>query len=210
MKKIPILIDFDGTMFDTAGFKEEIFRVFSISGYDLEDIRSTFIAECMDYKYSPEQQFKRLLGIKHSNEKLVDARIDNLYKNVQRFLYADSECFLKEVDRTKYEICLLTLGDVDFQTRKVRESGLIGYFDNIFVCTEQKWDFIKNLVEFRDYFVIIDDRADTLNNVKNKYPKSLCIQVARQDLDLDDAAKFYKDVYQGIKLHDLGQALRYL
>lgn len=210
MKQIPLVIDFDGTMFDTAGFKEEIFRAFSVSGYDLEDIRSTFIAECMDYKYSPEQQFKRLLEIKHSNEKLVGARIANLYKSVRKFVYPDSESFLKMVDRTKYGVNLLTLGNVDFQMRKAKESGLLGYFDNIYICTEQKWDFIINLVEPRDYFIMIDDRADTLNNIKTKYPKSLCIQIARQDLGIEDAAKFYKDVYRGIKVHDLGQVLRYL
>lgn len=210
MYKIPIFIDFDGTLFDTSAFKSEIVRAFTLSGYEPEDIRSTYIAECLDYKYSPEGQFKRLLDIKHSNEKLVYSRLNNLYANIPKYLYEDSCGFLTDIDRGKYQSNILTLGDLDFQTKKVMKSGLMDLIENLYICAEQKWDYMKNIVQPRDYFVMIDDRADTLENVKAKYPKSLCIQIVRQDLDMDDAAKFYKDVFSGIKVHDLRQALRYL
>lgn len=210
MYKIPILLDFDGTLFDTAAFREQIYDVFIKSGYDLQDIRSSWIAECMDYKYSPEGQFQRLLDIKHSNDKLVKARLDNLYAGTKRFVYEDVEDFMTSVDRSKYEVDMLTLGDLDFQARKVKESGLADLFDNIFICDMQKWDFLTNIVKPRDYFVMIDDRADTLENVKAKYPKMLGVQIIRQDLGIEDAANFYKEVYSGIKVHDMRQALRYL
>lgn len=210
MKKTPIFIDFDGTLFDTAKFRDQIYDVFIKSGYDLQDIRSSYIAECMDYKYSPEGQFKRLLDIKHSNDKLVSARLDNLYDGVSRLVYADTEDFLRSIDRSKFEANLLTLGDLDFQTRKVKESGLYDFFDQLYICDIQKWDYMANIAEPRDYFIVIDDRADTLENIKSRFPKALCIQIIRQDLDLEDAANFYKEVYSGIKVHDLNQALRYL
>lgn len=208
--KFPIFVDFDGTLFDTASLKEEIVKAFLLSGYEIEDIRSTYIAECLDYKYSPEGQYKKLLEIKHSNEKLVGVRLNNLYTGIKRHVYSDSQSFLKNLDKSKYEVNILTLGDLDFQTKKLTSSGLIELVDNVYVCAEQKWDYMQNLVKPHDYFVMIDDRADTLENVKSRYPKSLCIQVVRQDLDIDDAAKFYKEVWQGIRVHDMGQALRYL
>lgn len=210
MYKTPIFVDFDGTLFDTALFREQIYEVFVKSGYDLADIRSTFIAECMDYKYSPEGQFSRLLEIKHSNEKLVQARLDNLYAMVPRFIYPDTHEFLRTVDRSKYEVNNLTLGDIEFQRKKVEAAGFRDLFDNYFVTDQQKWDFLGSVVKPRDYFLVIDDRADTLENIKSKYPKSLCLQIIRQDLDIDDAANFYKDVFSGIKIRDLSQALRYL
>ena len=210
MYKTPIFIDFDGTLFDTALFREQIYDVFIKSGYDMQDIRSSYIAECMDYKYSPEGQFKRLLDIKHSNDKLVKARLDNLYAMVPKYIYPDVGDFLRSVDRSKYEVDALTLGDLEFQTRKLESAGFKDLLDNFYVTDKQKWEFMNNIVRPRDYFIFIDDRADTLENIKQQYPKSLCIQIIRQDLGIEDAAQFYKDVYSGIKIHNLSQALRYL
>ncbi len=210
MYKIPIFVDFDGTLFDTALMRDAIYDAFLKSGYDHEDIHSTYIAECLDYKYSPEGQFQRLQRIKHANERLTSARIDNLYKLVEKYVYPDSRDFLSKINRSKYEADVLTMGDLKFQKRKVEVSGLSDVIDNTYICDIQKWDYLKNVVMHRDYFIIIDDRSDTLENVKNRYPKALCIQIVRNDLDIDDASKFYKEVWQGIRIHNLNQALRYL
>lgn len=210
MYKIPLFVDFDGTLFDTAGFRERIYEAFKKSGYEEADIHSSYIAECKDYKYSPEGQFQRLLDIKHSNIKLVEARLDNLYALVPKYIYSDVDDFLREVNRSKYEVNNLTLGDLEFQMKKVNSAGLSDYFDNIYITDVQKWDYLPNIIRPRDYFVVIDDRADTLENIKSRYPKSLCIQIIRQQLDIEDAANFYKEVFSGIKIHQLSQALRYL
>lgn len=210
MAKIKLFIDFDGTIFDTSEFKNEMFDAFFRCGYTLPDIKSTYVLESMDYKYNPEGHLDKLQKIKPTNHKLALARIENLYKNITKYLYADTTEFLDKINRDKYEINMLTLGDIGFQQKKVDRSGIAEKFQHIYVTDTQKWDYLQNIVSSREEFVLIDDRADTLEKVKAKFHKSLCMQIIRQDLDIDDAAIMYKEVYSGIKIKSLPEAIKYL
>lgn len=210
MTKSRIFIDFDGTMFNTSAMKESIFDAFLRCGYSLADIKSTYVMECMDYKYDPIGQLAKLQKIKSTNQNLALARIENIYKNVPKYIYPDTNNFLTMIDREKYQINILTLGDIDFQSKKVQESGLKDKFNNIYVTDIQKWDYLSEIVSEKEEFVLIDDRADTLEQVKSKFNKSLCLQIVRMELDLDDAAVMYKEVYSGIKIKLLPEALKYL
>jgi FMN phosphatase YigB (HAD superfamily) len=210
MAKIKLFIDFDGTIFDTSEFKKEMFDAFFRCGYALPDIKSTYVLESMDYKYNPEGHLEKLQKIKPTNHKLALARIENLYKSVTKYLYPDTMDFLDNIDRGKYEVNMLTLGDIGFQQKKVDRSGIADRFEQVYVTDTQKWDYLENIVSYREEFVLIDDRADTLEKVKAKFHKSLCMQIVRQDLDIDDAAIMYKEVYGGIKIKSLSEAFKYL
>lgn len=210
MYKTPIFIDFDGTLFDTLRFKPEIFDVFIKSGYEQQDINANYLAECLDYKFNLKDLYGRLLEIKSSNEQLVNSRIENLYNSVRRLLYDDAEEFLQAINRDKYEVNILTLGDLEFQTKKVEHSGLRHLVDNIYITDIQKWDFLPSVAKSFEKLVIIDDRADTLERVRSKYNKCLPIQIIRDDIDLEDAAMRMSEMFGGIKIRSLMQALRYL
>ncbi len=210
MKKIKIFMDFDGTLFDTSQFRDRIFDTFLKAGYQLQDIKTARMLESMDYKYDPLRHLERLQKIKHTNQKLAESRIENLYRIAPKLLYEDTFSFISGIDREKFELNILTLGDFDFQNSKIEHSGISDKFDNIYIADVQKWDYLANIVGAREEYVIIDDRADTLEKIRMKFPKALCIQIIRQNLNMDDATMMYKDVYSGIKIKELSQAIKYL
>ncbi len=203
-------MDFDGVIFDISQSRDRIYDTFYKAGYSMQDIKTTYMLESMDYKYNPMRHLERLQKIKHTNQKLAEARIENLYQNVQKYLYDDVSDFADSLDREKYELNILTMGDKEFLNKKIEYSGITDKFDNIYIAEDQKWDYLKNLVQSREEFIVIDDRADTLEKIKKEFHKSLCIQIVRQDLGFEDAAMMYKDVYSGIKIKELSQAVRYL
>lgn len=210
MTKNKIFMDFDGVIFDISQSRDRIYDTFFKAGYSMQDIKTTYMLETMNYNYNPMRHLERLQKIKHTNQKLAEARIENLYQNIPKHLYDDVPDFADSLDRDKYESNILTMGDKEFLNKKIEYSGIADKFDNIYITEDQKWDYLKKLVQPREEFIIIDDRADVLEKVKKEFPKSLCIQIIRQDLGFEDAAMMYKDVYSGIKIKELLQAVKYL
>lgn len=210
MNREKLFIDFDGTLFDTFLFKASFFRILEKAGFSQEDIVSTYQAEGLDYKYSPKGQFERLKKVKKFNEGLALARLEDLYKKSQSFLFEDSVNFLKEIDREKNELILLTLGDIEFQRRKVSESKIEDLFDRCLYTVEQKWIFLEGVIEKDERFVIIDDRGDTLEQISKKYRRSLPIQVKRIHIDNDDPHLSGAEIYDGISVSSLKRAIQYL
>src|SRR5690554_2101055 len=102
MSKLKIFIDFDGCILDTSSFKERLFDAFFRMGYEMKDIKSSYVLENMNYQYSPMSHLKRLMEIKSTNLKLAQARIESAFSNIQNLVYEDVGSFLEKVDREKY------------------------------------------------------------------------------------------------------------
>jgi len=208
--KTKLFIDFDGTLFDTAGFKTEIQGIFIRAGYSDSDIQKTYIASSMDYCYSIEEHFERLQKIKKINPKLTLARIENAYSKTKKHIYDDAVDFLENIDRDKYSVNLMTLGNENFQKKKFVSTGLKKYFDDVFYTPIQKWDYLERekIVELSEYFVIIDDRGDTTEKISKKYRKSLAIEINREKIpsDMMEGESHYK----GIVVKNFKQAEKYL
>ena len=139
--KTKLFIDFDGTMFNTASFKDVMFDVFLKLGFNQTDIQNTYMAECMDYKYHVDRNLDRLMKIKDVDLADAKEKIRAMFHKVPDFLFEDTIEVLKSIDRDKYELNLLTFGDEDFQQNKVKSSRLEKHFDNVYYATSQKWDY---------------------------------------------------------------------
>jgi len=206
--KTKLFIDFDGTMFNTASFKSVMFDIFLKLGFNLTDIQNTYMAECMDYKYHVERNLERLMKIKSVDENEAKEKIGMMFHKIPDYIFDDTVEVLKSIDQNKYELNLLTLGDEDFQRKKVDASFLGKYFDNIYFATDQKWDYLKKLVDENEFFVLVDDRGDTVENIKKNFPKSLPIEINRpgeeQDLMEQD------NTFDGKEISNLKQLLQYL
>lgn len=177
--KTKLILDFDGTLFDTEGFRLEIFSLFKRMGYNQDQIESTYQAECLSYKYSPLGQLKRLQELKPSSQTLAEARFDNLYENSDKYIFPDVTLFLKEMRINNYELILLTMGDINFQKSKVENSGVARYFDHVLYCDVQKWLYFPELVQKNEKFIFLDDRADTIDKISKIYQNSFCIRIDR-------------------------------
>ncbi len=208
--KTKLFIDFDGTLFDTSGFKKEIFNIFKKAGYSETDVQKAYTASFLDYCYSIEEHFCRLQKIKKINPKLTQARIDEALKDTQKYLYDDSINFLENIDRKKYSVILITFGEVDFQKKKFEGSRLKKYFDDIRYTLIQKWDYLEKekLVELNDFFIIIDDRGDTMEKISKKFKKSLAIEINREKNPTDPMEG--ESNYGGVQVKNFKQAEKYL
>lgn len=207
--KTKIFIDFDGTMFDTRLFRDQIFSILGKAGYNHDEIMTAYQAECLDYKFSLTDLVKRLQMSRPVNLSLTWARIEQLYKDVPRYLFPDTVQFLKELDHTKYEVNLLSLGDINFQRTKVENSQIAPLFDNIYYCETQKWDYLDAIVSKNEKFIIIDDRGDTIEKVGRKFVNSLALQIARKDQDKDDPVRVVQ-TFNNLVIKNFKQAMMYL
>ena len=206
--KIKLFIDLDQTLFDTPKFKEKMDALFALTGASREVIDQTFKEECEDYKYSVEDNLRRIRTVHEFDLEKILEMTGRLYEYGAECLYGDSIDFLEAIDREKYEVDLLTLGDLEFQKNKFVHLGIEKYFDNVYYCTEQKWDYLDTLVDLNEKFIIIDDRSDTMKRVAEKYEKAVAIHILRAG-EIDD--EFVPPVrFEGITIQDILPALKYL
>jgi hypothetical protein len=206
--KTKLFIDFDGTLFDTKCYKAKIFAVFLELGFSEEEIEKSYYDECQGYLYNPKRQAKRLDDIKHFNLDLAKQKLDALHNSVQECIFPDSEDFLKTINREKYEVVLLTLGDEEFQRSKFENSGLEKYFDKTLYPTIQKWDYLEDIVKENEKFIIIDDRGDTCAKISTGFVNVTAIEINRKTTALDPMEP--KDEFGGIKVNNLDEANKYL
>lgn len=205
--KTKLFVDFDGTVFNTAKFRQRLFDIFATFGFNQSSIKETYIAECLDYLFSPEGQAGRLKKIKDFDDQIFTMKLKAAYSSVSEMLYPESEEFLSKIDKKKYKVILFTLGDENFQSKKVKHSGLEKYRDQVIYTEIQKWQYLKDIVKPADFFVFVDDRGDTCKMVKKNYPKSLPIQIIRPD---EFSLLGEGEIYEGVKVKNLTQALKYL
>jgi len=208
--KTKLFVDFDGTIFNTLALRKKMFEVFTMSGFDETEIKNTYAAESLDFKYSPEGQWQRLRKIHEFDEEKAKIRMDKLIKSSNQFLFDDFAEFVNKIDREKYELTLFTLGDINFQKDKIKNSGVVSFFDNVYYCEIQKWDFLEDIVEINEKFIIIDDRADVAERIGKKFKRSFPIFIDRSEKDLDDPALSSNSDYSGISVKNLKQAGQYL
>lgn len=203
--KTKLFIDFDKTLFDTSQVKERLVRIFSQLGFSQSEIEQTYIAEFLDGKFDPGGQAKRLYSIRPFNIEIAELKIKSMIFDSNKLLYSDTIDFLDDINRKKYEVNLLSYGDESFQRRKVKHSGIIDKFDNIYITNIEKQTFLKDLVKPDEYFIVIDDRGDALEKISEKFPKSFMILIVR---NIDNILG--QESFKGTKVRNLKQALEYL
>jgi len=203
--KIKLFIDFDKTLFDTNQVKERIIRIFGQFGFSQEEIEQTYLAETLDGKYSPEAQARRLYDIKKFDLEVAELKIKSMIFDSSRILYSDTIQFLDGLDKEKYEVDLLSYGDVEFQERKIKHSGIIDKFDNIYITSAEKQIYLKDIAEDKENFFVLDDKMENLEKISADYPKAFMIYINRS---IDDISQNYH--FKGVKVRNLKQASQYL
>jgi hypothetical protein len=203
--KIKLFIDFDKTLFDTNQIKERLVRIFGQFGFSQEEIEQTYLAETLDGKYSPEGQAKRLSNIRPFDLEVAEMKIKSIIFDSNKMLYFDSVQFLDNLDREKYEIDLLSYGDMKFQEKKIKHSGITDKFDNIYITNIEKQIYLKDIVENNENFFVLDDKIPNLEKISAEYSTAFMIYINRS---IDNISKDYH--FKGARVRNLQQASQYL
>jgi len=206
--KTKLFIDFDNTLYDTRFLKNNLFEVLENKGFSKAEVLATYEKASSNYNYSPKSHLGELLKVRNFNSKATEAIIESLYLDAQEHLFKDTIDFLKSLDRTKFEVDLLTLGNSEFQKRKVEASGIDGYFDRIYYCEDQKWIFLKTLVKKDEKFFVIDDRNDALYKICEEFKNCIPLEINRTEKPLDPMEK--PSPYRGVSIKKIDEAIPYL
>lgn len=186
--KTKIFIDFDGTIYDTNKLRKEFYSLLESLGFNEADIVSAYKDECRDNFFTAEGMLRRLHQIKNFDFDEIVQKERAIHDKNPSFLYEDTINFLKNIDREKYEVNLITLGNFEFQKFKVEKSEIKQYFDNIYYANVEKWEYLDNIVRRDEKFIIIDDREDTIYYIQHKYKNARAFKIVRGDVDKDDPA----------------------
>lgn len=184
MKKICFLFDVDNTLLDTD-------RVTA----DFERHLSEHFGEEANRRYwEIFEKTRQLLGYADYLESLQKYRLENecnqrlmeisaflLEYPFSERLFPGAEAAVNYVKKLG-DVAILSDGDVVFQPRKVRRSGLSKLFEGnimIFLHKEENLDYVREHFP-ADHYVMIDDKVRLLDAIKKKWGANVTTVFPRQ------------------------------
>lgn len=162
-----IYIDFDGTLYNTTKLNENFINIFNKYNIDKEYIK----------KLMNNHKNYDILANKLTKENNIDKAIYkdlfNLYSN--DLVFKDIIPFLEKYHK-KYDLILLTLGNKEYQEKKIKSSNLRKYFKNIIITDKDK---SKLNIDYTNA-IFIDNNPNELKKFYNSNATKL-IRIKRVD-----------------------------
>lgn len=175
-----IIIDFDDTILNTYKMMQEFIKSFKKAGFSSEEFKEI-------YKKSKEKKGefdqKTVIGLfsklRPFDKRQVAKELAEILERAEEFVYSD---FHKFVDNfPKKELILLSFGSTDYQKIKIENSGVRKYFDKVYITNKDKVYNIEKI--YRKYagdrIVFIDDKAEEIDKVKEKFPGVIAFKMER-------------------------------
>lgn len=127
-------IDFDGTLFDSTIQYERLLNIFK--KYNIE---KDYIEELKKEDFYQKEKSYDVLAEKIISNKNLDPNILKEVEGIytEDLVYPDVVPFLKKYS-SKFELILLTLGNVKHQEKKIKVSKLSKYFKDIIIAEKDK------------------------------------------------------------------------
>lgn len=127
-------IDFDGTLFDSTIQYERLLNIFKKYNVDKD-----YIEELKKEDFYQKEKSYDVLAEKIISNKNLDPNILNEVNDIytEDLVYPDVVPFLEKYSN-KFELILLTLGNVKHQQKKIKVSNLSKYFKDIIIAEKDK------------------------------------------------------------------------
>ena len=179
-----IYIDFDGTLFDSTKHYQEYINIFKKHNIDIESY--------FNKEYQKEKNFdilsKKLIKEYNLNPSIYD-ELDKIY--TEELIFKDVIPFLEE-NYNKYDLILLTLGNINYQQKKINKTNISKYFKEIIITNKDK---SKLDIDYTNG-IFIDNNPLELKKFYNSKAKYL-IRIKRDtdkyskiDLDIKNIPEF--------------------
>jgi FMN phosphatase YigB (HAD superfamily) len=175
--KTKIFIDFDDTLFNTKEVKKQMFACLEEHGFSMDQILDSYKADYAEGGFTIEGFLAKLGQIRSFDEIETKRKILSIYQKTG--ILSDTLPFLKNIDRGKYEVNLLTYGSPTHQKEKVKISGLEKYFDNLYYTPIFKTKYLKKLLSSDAHFIFIDDLSEVVADITQAFPRAKVIKINR-------------------------------
>ena len=185
-----IYLDFDRTLFDTDHFYPEMEKIVVNNGINLE-LFNDYKDKLKDRGFNPRLILDALKKEKVFDEK-VYLEIDKMIEKSYQYLYDDVIGFLKEMQKQGYHLYILSMGNEEYQRKKIKCSGIIDYFDDIIVTLKLKGELNLDY----QHSIFIDDSLKEVESILARHPYRV-YQIVRCPIPLS------KQVPQIATLNDL-------
>jgi FMN phosphatase YigB (HAD superfamily) len=172
---ILIVFDWDMVVFNTKILRQVRARALKEFKYSKEHILNTARAAVESRGgYSPHSHAQLLVrGFGHDPEVVAQAMYSAIDKHPRSFVFPDAMRTIESLKREKRHFDILTAGHTEFQEYKIVRSGLKPLFRNIHIVRPgprvpaNKINILKRLAKEHGQVVFLDDRADTIEMVKD-------------------------------------------
>ena len=185
--RIKVLIDFDGTLFDSKEYKKVLNQVLVNAGMKEEDV----LREYENWKISnnnhanpaafalslyDSDRYKKHFKVDRES---LSTSINEAVNSASKYLFKDSVSFLKGIDRSKYQPIIFTFGNKEFQRLKIEACGLADLVEDVVYSESPKIGTIAGLVDSGESFIVIDDEMSYLKGVESNFPNARIFPIDR-------------------------------
>lgn len=174
-----IYLDFDRTLFDTDHFYSNILKIIENNGISL-DLFNTYKDKLKNNGFNPKDILDALKKEITFDEK-VYLEIEELIKKSFQYIYDDVITFLKKMKEKKYHLYILSMGNTEYQKKKIKYSNLESYFDDIIITLKLKGELP---IDYKNS-VFIDDSLREVESILNSNPYKV-YQIVRCPITLCD------------------------
>lgn len=175
-----IIIDFDDTIFDTHKMMQELIGSFEKAGFTSDEFKEIYKKSKEKSGDFDQKTVIDLFGeLRPFDKHQVAKELADLLERSEDFVYPD---FYKFADGfLRKELILLSFGSTEYQKIKIENSGIKNYFDKVYVTNKDKVFNLEHIYRkyASDAIVFIDDKAEEIDRVKEKFPDVVALKMER-------------------------------
>ena len=174
-----VFVDFDRTLFDCDFFLSDFYKI--ISKYNIS--RDLF-NECQNQ--CDENGFSLYLILNEVEKRMSVSQdiykdVDGLLEDTSKYLYKDSIMFLKWLRENDYNVIILSKGNMEYQSKKIINSGILDYCDDVIITMRHKGDL---KLDYKNS-IFIDDNPKEIESIMKSSPK-MVIRIKRNNSRYND------------------------
>lgn len=197
-----IFIDFDDVIFNMKRFKRDLIAVFRQNGINRQEFDNSYYtfskrAQAEGKNYDPKKQIKVLKKRFDIDKKKLEKDLDHFLADLSGYVFPDVKKFLSLFP--KKDLFLITYGHVVFQKKKIKNSGMSGYFRKILISKDNKIDIIvetcrrNGFLADEEDIIMIDDRPEQLERAEEAEKRIKTFRLCRPEGRYSDLICMDKD-----------------
>lgn len=183
-----IIFDYDHTLFDMTSMHDAIYEAMEELGISRQTYQDVYNAETHWKMFTVKgisQRLEKSTGTKFAQ---IASSFENISEDSELFVYDDVHEACKSLKDQGHDLLLLSWGDEGWQKKKIENSGVSNYFDEIITAMDVKTKYLEGFCEEtcddgagKCKVVVVDDKPAELLAIKESNPLFHLIRIKRSN-----------------------------